>query len=211
MSNRKSITLRAYVHAAHRRTEAPALLDSGATENFMNLTYAKWLKLSFKRLLYERPLFNINGTTNKTGSLKYYVDLQVQTGTKRTNMRFFLADLGDHKVILGYPWFTANQPKINWARGWIDTAQLPLILCSPNVLKPQPIPDPHDSSDSTESEVLYVGRIYIEPHIARQTMSSTLAEEYDRPRLNPIPTEYRRHHKVFSEEAAQRFPESRIL
>ena len=41
MSNRKSMNLKAYVHAAHRRTEAPALLDSGATENFMNLTYAK--------------------------------------------------------------------------------------------------------------------------------------------------------------------------
>jgi len=41
-------------------------------------------------------------------------------------------------------------------------------------------------------------------------VSSTLAEEHDKPRLSPIPTEYRRHQKVFSEEAAQRFPESRI-
>jgi len=41
-------------------------------------------------------------------------------------------------------------------------------------------------------------------------MSSTLAEEHDKPHLSPIPAEYRRHHKVFSEEAAQRFPESRI-
>jgi len=41
-------------------------------------------------------------------------------------------------------------------------------------------------------------------------MSSTLAEEHDKLRLNPIPTKYQRHHKVFSEEAAQRFPESRI-
>src|SRR5712671_4213460 len=72
MSNRKSMILKAYVHAAHRRTEAPALLDSGATENFMSLTYAKWLKLPFKRLPYERPLLNVDGTTNKTGSLKYY-------------------------------------------------------------------------------------------------------------------------------------------
>src|SRR5712671_5317985 len=32
MSNRKSMVLTAYIHAAHRRTEAPALLDSGATE-----------------------------------------------------------------------------------------------------------------------------------------------------------------------------------
>jgi len=53
MSNRKSMNLKTYIHAAHRRTEAPALLDSGATENFMSLMYAKWLKLLFKRLPYE--------------------------------------------------------------------------------------------------------------------------------------------------------------
>src|SRR5712671_4354323 len=210
MSNRKSMNLKAYVHAAHRRTEAPALLDSGATENFMNLTYAKWLKLPFKCLPYERPLLNVNGTTNKMGSLKYYTDLQVQTGTKRTDMRFFLTDLGDHKVILGYPWFAANKPKIDWAQGWIDTTQLPLILRSADALKPQFKPSTHESLDPTEDEILYIGRIHIEPRIARQTMSSTLAEEHDKPHLNPIPVEYRRHHQVFSEEAAQRFPESRI-
>ena len=103
MSNRKVMSLKTYVHTAHRRTEASALLDSGATENFMSLVYAKWLKLPFKRLPYARPLYNVDGTTNKTGLLKYYVDLQVQTGTKQTNMRFFLTDMGDHKVILGYP------------------------------------------------------------------------------------------------------------
>jgi len=103
MSNRKAMSLKTYVHTAHRRTEASALLDSGATENFMSLVYAKWLKLPFKRLPYARPLYNVDGTTNKTGLLKYYVDLQVQTGTKQTNMRFFLTDMGDHKVILGYP------------------------------------------------------------------------------------------------------------
>jgi len=70
MSNRKAMSLKAYVHAAHRRTETPALLDSGATENFMSLAYAKWLKLPFKHLPYEQPLYNVDGTTNKTGLLK---------------------------------------------------------------------------------------------------------------------------------------------
>jgi len=37
MSNRKSMSLKAYIHTAHRRTEAPTLLDLGATKNFMNL------------------------------------------------------------------------------------------------------------------------------------------------------------------------------
>jgi len=63
MSNRKSMSLKAYVHATHRRTEAPALLDLGATENFMSLTYAKWLNLSFKCLPHERPLLNVDGVT----------------------------------------------------------------------------------------------------------------------------------------------------
>jgi len=144
------------------------------------------------------------------GSLKYYTDLQVQTGTKRTNMRFFLMDLGDHKVILGYPWFAANQPKINWARGWIDTTQLPLVLHSTNALKPQFSPNTNNLPDPTDGEILYVGRIHIEPRIARQTVSSTLAEEHDKPKSNPIPTEYQQHYKVFSKTAAQHFPESRI-
>src|SRR5882672_9881429 len=81
MSNRKSMTMRAYIHTAHRRTKAPTLLDSGAMENFMSLTYAKWLKLPFKRLAQEQPLFNIDGSTNKSGSIKYYTDLEMQTGT----------------------------------------------------------------------------------------------------------------------------------
>jgi len=147
---------------------------------------------------------------NKTGSLKYYTDLEVQTGTKCTNMHFFLADLGEHKVILGYPWFTANQPKIDWVRGWIDTTQLPLILCSATTVKPQFNPSAHDVLDPTESETLYIGKVIVEPQIAHQTMSLTLAEEHDKQRLKPIPAEYRCHDKVFSKEAAQHFPESHI-
>ena len=125
-------------------------------------------------------------------------------------MRFFLADMGDHKLILGYPWFTANQPKIDWARGWIDTTQLPLILRDTGAEKPRFYSNTRDLSELSETEVLYIGRIYVELCIARQTMSSTLAEEHDKLRLNPIPTEYRRHRKVFSKEATQHFPELRI-
>jgi len=134
----------------------------------------------------------------------------MQMGTKQTNMCFFLTDMGDHKVILGYLWFAANQPKIDWARGWIDTMQLPLIIHSTTALKAQFNPNTHNLPDPTEEEILYIGRIHIEPRIARQTMSSTLAEENNKPHPDPIPAEYRRHHKVFSEKAAQRFPESRI-
>src|SRR3981081_1217821 len=105
MSARKSMTIRFYVHSIAKKAESLALIDSGATENFMNLTYAKWLRLPIKRLPFPRKLFNVDGTENRSGQLQFYTDLEVQTGKKKTTLRFFLSDLGEHKAILGYPWF----------------------------------------------------------------------------------------------------------
>jgi len=48
ISARKSMTIRTYVHTMAKRAEMIALLDSGATENFLNLTYARWLKIPIK-------------------------------------------------------------------------------------------------------------------------------------------------------------------
>jgi len=97
-----------------KRAKAVALLDSGATENFLNLSYAKWLKLPIKQLPMSRTLLNVDGTENKSGKLQYYTDLDVQTGPIKTMLQFFLLDLGEHKAILGYPWFSAMQPRIDW-------------------------------------------------------------------------------------------------
>ena len=50
-------------------------------------------------------------------------------------MRFFLTDLGPQSMILGYPWFAGMQPNIDWAGGWLDYTQLPVVLRTSNVHK----------------------------------------------------------------------------
>jgi hypothetical protein len=115
-----------------KRAETLALLDSGATENFINHQYATHLRLPTKRLERARKVYNIDGTLNKKGDILFYTDLEVCTGQKYTNMRFFLMDLGPQRLILGYPWFAAVQPRIDWARGWIDYEQLPVVIKTPN-------------------------------------------------------------------------------
>ena len=82
MSAHKSMTVRFFIHSVVKRAKATTLLDSGATENFMNLSYTKWLKLPIKELAQPRKLFNVDNTKNVSGELKHYTDLQVQTGTK---------------------------------------------------------------------------------------------------------------------------------
>ena len=71
------MTVRFYTHSSQKRAKAVALVNSGAIENFMNLSYAQWLGLPIQRLDKPRKLFNIDGTQNKAGDLKYYVDLLV--------------------------------------------------------------------------------------------------------------------------------------
>ena len=71
------------MHSKRKRADAIALLDSAATENFMNFQYAKWLGLPLQKLPHPRPLLNVDGTYNKAGALQYCTDLGVQTRDKR--------------------------------------------------------------------------------------------------------------------------------
>ncbi len=134
------MTVHVFIHSNAKRAETISLLNSGATKNFLNLDYAKWLKLPIKRLPFPRKLFNVDGTENKAGQLQFYTDLAIQTGMTTSNMRFFLTQLGEHKAILGCPWFTAMQPKINWRRGWIDHTQLSIVFKASDAAKAQFIP-----------------------------------------------------------------------
>jgi hypothetical protein len=65
------MTIRFFIHSIAKRAEAIALIDSEATENFMNLTYAKWLRLLIKKMSTPRKLFNVDGTENKSRELQH--------------------------------------------------------------------------------------------------------------------------------------------
>ena len=119
-----------FIHLSRKRAKTTVLLDLGATENFISMKYAKELQLPIKQLQKPRPVYNVDGTQNKNGDIEHYTNLEMQTGEQKVWLRFFLTNLADQKAILSYPWFAANQPKINWAQGWIDSTQLPLILCT---------------------------------------------------------------------------------
>jgi hypothetical protein len=122
----------------------------------MNLNYARYLRLPIQRLASPWKLYNVDGTSNQSGDLLYYTDLAVQTGDKWVNLRFFLSNLGENKAILGYPWFAAMQPKIDWKRGWIDHSQLPIIFQIPDAAKAR-----FTSRQINTPHILRIGRLYI--------------------------------------------------
>ena len=107
------MTLHVFIHSRSKRAETVALLDSGAMENFINISYAQKMNLLIQKLTQERKLFNVDGTPNKVGTLKYFIDMTMRIGEKRTRLQYFLTELGENQLILGYPWFASAQPRID--------------------------------------------------------------------------------------------------
>jgi hypothetical protein len=64
-------------------TTKEALLDSGATENFIDQSTVDRLKLGTKAMDKPVPVRNIDGTTNKTGKITWYIDLLITKGNKK--------------------------------------------------------------------------------------------------------------------------------
>ena len=77
MCNWKCITLKVYLQTKDKKATNYALIDSGATENFMNHHYTKYLHMPIKRMLKPQMVYNIDGMPNKSGGIAHYIDLNV--------------------------------------------------------------------------------------------------------------------------------------
>ena len=206
-----------FIHLSWKRAKTTALLDSGATENFINMKYAKELRLPIKSLQRPWPVYNVDGMRNKNGDIKHYTDLKMQTGNQRVWLHFFLTNLVDQKAILRYPWFTATQPKIDWAQGWIDSSQLPLILHTRKSMESRIGQCTHTPAgcrmQSKHSPVhqntVHIAQVTVPATSSKkQTLASKLAEQVGTQMGDRrIPAKYQWHLWVFSEEASHWFPE----
>ena len=101
------------------------LVDSGATDNFMDPRTIKYFKLGTQKLGEPQKIWNIDGTNNRAGMITDFVDLSVQVNQETAKMRFLITDLGIEDTILGYPWLAWFEPKFRWKEGIIDTNFLP--------------------------------------------------------------------------------------
>ena len=118
----------------------PALVDSGADENFMDWQLAKWLRLN--RL----PLPNPLEVNTLDGRWLYQVTHRTQpiqiTMTKDHTefLSFYLVCSPPHSLRLGLPWLVSHNPQINWATGKIVSWNKSCSsVCFPTELAPAPL------------------------------------------------------------------------
>ena len=115
---------------SYSMADKKALVDSGATNNFIHPWFAERMKLGTQKLAQFCNIWNIDGSLNKGGLLTDYIDLDIQTKNAHKIMCFLVTNLEGEDIILGYPWLAAFKPPITWSTATIDIASLPIVLCT---------------------------------------------------------------------------------
>ncbi len=199
--------------STHTSAKRNVLADSGATDNFINSQLLKRLRISYLPVPTPIKIWNVDGTLNQDGSITHYTDLQVKTGKETQILRFLITNLGRDEVILGYPWFTAFEPKIWWREATLEEEYQLVVITTINTYE-QAIESAIQALETygLDEEAWEQLIDEEEPYIAirKTTTASQLAQEaMDHTKKTfkqMVPAQYHRHRKVFSEEASHRFP-----
>ena len=84
----KSLTVKVSLHSTDMAEvfSTPALVDCGATGQFINQDYVWKHRLTTRKLTRPIPVFNVDGTWNEVGSIKEVVDaiLRFEEHTEQT-------------------------------------------------------------------------------------------------------------------------------
>jgi hypothetical protein len=137
----RSMRIPVSIRTSYFMADKRALVDSGATDNFMHPNFATKMGLGMKELPTPRKIFNIDNTTNKSGKITHYLDLDVYTKGIHREMRFLITDIGSEDILLGYPWLASFEPKFSWRHAVIDERTLPVVISSvnPRIIRQRPV------------------------------------------------------------------------
>ena len=182
-----------------------ALVDSGATDNFIHPAFAKKMGLTMTPLEKPKQIYNINNTSNKAGSITHSLELKVTTRRTDKIMRFLVTDIGNEDILLGYPWLATFEPKFGWKDAIIETAALPIIVSSTHPVDSQVV----IAGLQTQTEKEEIIHELEETTTIRGIATELAIQAGEGKKKVEIPAVYDRFKQLFSEEASQWFPPSR--
>jgi predicted aspartyl protease len=181
MARNKYIKTGFLIHTSRKRAENHALLDTGATECFIHPRLVNKLGLKERPLRRPQNVRNIDGTINQAGKTTMGVELTLKLNGKPCDHLFFVTDIGEDDVILGYPFFESFNPTIDWEKGQL----------------------------SGEVVAITKGEENLSPRIAKTTMATQLAVQVKKDKKTwdqIVPKQYHQYGKVFQEDASEQFP-----
>ncbi len=106
--------------AADERHEGTALLDSGAEGNLLDISLAQLLHIPLVPLRHKISVSALNGQSLPQISLSTVPITLVTSGNHSETITFLVTHSPLAPVVLGQPWFTQHNPRVDWGRNTVS-------------------------------------------------------------------------------------------
>ena len=202
------------------------LIDCGARGLFIDQNFSK--KFKVEHLKKPIKAFNIDGTENKKGMIKSYVDLEFWIEHKKFKEWFYMTGLGKQKIILGFPWLNKHNLIIDWKKGEIKWQPLKIDwrgllekgrrIRIERQLKVEEIVDEEETRNHTKNLIeedkntILIELLEETAWINKTNVATELAikendKKEEKTNEELVPKEFHEYLDIFSEEKAHWFPE----
>ena len=89
------------------------LLDSRATDNFIDKNFVYMKGISTQSISCPIPVYNIDGSPNKAGQISKVVNVVLYYKTYSERTLLTVSGLGKQSIILSYTWLKDHNPEVN--------------------------------------------------------------------------------------------------
>jgi hypothetical protein len=132
----------------------------------------------------------VDGTLNQSGEVTKGVILIIKYNGKPQKHLFYVANIGEDDLILGYPFLEAANPKISWTEGMIEGTVILLTTKS------------HLGQSMGNTQPIWLAKTTTATQLAIEAASTKKRDWY-----NFVQKQYHKFKKAFLESASEQFPE----
>jgi len=107
------------LHGINDSTTVNAMIDSGATEDFIDQEFCHKYKIRTTKAKNPREIYLADGEPSSMGPVTHIATVPMDIGAHSEITTFQVAKLQNHEAILGMPWLKNHNPRIDWGQGKI--------------------------------------------------------------------------------------------
>jgi len=120
LENEKDHTIvKIRLHGIKNSTTINPMIDSGATEDFIDQEFCDKYQIPTIRARSPREIYLADGEPSSMGPVTHIAKVRMDIGAHREMTTFQVANLQNHEAILGMPWLKNHNPRIDWGQGKI--------------------------------------------------------------------------------------------
>jgi len=107
------------LHGTTRKITINAMIDSGATQEFIDKGFCSKYNIRTIRAKTIREVYLAEGRPSAMRPITHTAKVPMDISSHRELAIFQVAKLPKHEVILGMPWLKQHIPRIDWGQGKI--------------------------------------------------------------------------------------------